>query len=129
MWLDLIEAGWKVSKNTVVHPDRLWCGDVTYLDTDKGYLYLATVLELYSQRLLGYAFSDAHDATVQMVVVTRTEEGRDSRGVMFHSDQGSEYITAIFDAACTRLGVVQSMGRVGFVLDNAAAKTVNSTKG
>jgi putative transposase len=171
VWLDLREAGWRVSVNTVAavmaehgwagrkpprrrsltrqgrrpaapdlvgrrfiaaRPDQLWCGDVTYVDTEEGWLYLATVLDLCSRRLLGYAMADTHDAALteaalRMAVVTRAGEGRTTRGVVFHSDRGGEYTAASFDTACTRLGVVQSMGRVGSALDNAAAEAVNST--
>jgi len=105
---------------------------VTYVDTEEGWLYLATVLDLCSRRLLGYAMADTHDAALteaalRMAVVTRAGEGRTTRGVVFHSDRGGEYTAASFDTACTRLGVVQSMGRVGSALDNAAAEAVNST--
>jgi putative transposase len=171
VWLDLVEAGWRVSVNTVAavmaehgwagrkpprrrsltrqgrrpaapdlvgrrfiaaKPDRLWCGDVTYVDTGEGWLYLATVLDLCSRRLLGYAMADAHDAALteaalRMAVTTRAGEGRTTRGVVFHSDRGSEYTAATYEVACARLGVVQSMGRVGSALDNAAAEAVNST--
>jgi putative transposase len=171
VWLDLIEAGWRVSVNTVAavmaehgwagrkaprrrsltrqgrrpaapdlvnrrfwanRPDQLWCGDVTYVETGQGWLYLATVLDLCSRRLLGYAMSDHHDAALTeaalaMAVTTRAGEGRTTRGVVFHTDRGSEYSAEIFGAACQRLGVVQSMGRVGSALDNAAAEAVNST--
>jgi putative transposase len=162
VWLDLFEAGWRVSVNTVAgimaehgwagrkpprrrsltrqgrrpvapdlvsrrfwaaRPDQLWCGDVTYL---------ATVLDLCSRRLLGYAMGAAHDAALteaalRMAVTTRAGEGRTTRGVIFHTDRGSEYTAATFDTACRRLAVVQSMGRVGSALDNAAAEAVNST--
>ena len=171
VWLDLREAGWRVSVNTVAavmadhgwagrrpprrrsltwqgrrpaaadlvgrrftaaRPDRLWCGDVTYIRTGEGWLYLATVLDLCSRRLLGYAMADAHDAglteaALRMAVATRAGDGRPTRGVVFHTDRGGEYTAETFDAACTRLGVVQSMGRVGCALDNAAAEAVNST--
>jgi putative transposase len=134
VWLDLVEAGWRVSVNTVAavmaehgwagrkqprrrsltrqgrrpaaadlvgrrfiasRPDELWCGDVTYVDTDEGWLYLASVLDLCSRRLLGYAMADAHDAglteaALRMAVTTRAGEGRPTRGVVFHSDRGSE---------------------------------------
>ena len=62
-----------------------------------------------------------------MAVTARAGEGRTTRGVVFHSDRGSEYTAATFDTACQRLGVIQSMGRVGSALDNAAAEAVNST--
>ncbi|TMR07820.1 DDE-type integrase/transposase/recombinase, partial [Nonomuraea zeae] len=72
--------------------DVLWCGDVTQIDTDEGKLYLATVEDLFSRRLLGYAMSEHHDAaltcaSLQMAVATR---GGDVDGVIFHSDRGSE---------------------------------------
>ncbi|WP_329089135.1 IS3 family transposase [Streptosporangium sp. NBC_01469] len=114
---------------TAVAPDVLWCGDVTEIVTDEGKLYLATVEDLFSRRLLGYAMSDHHDAaltvaSLQMAAVTR---GGDVDGVIFHSDRGSEYSAARFQVACRHWGVTQSMGRVGCALDNAAAESLNST--
>ncbi|WP_345580324.1 IS3 family transposase [Nonomuraea rosea] len=102
-------------KFTAVAPDVLWCGDVTQIDTDEGKLYLATVEDLFSRRLLGYAMSEHHDAaltcaSLQMAAATR---GGDVNGVIFHSDRGSEYTAARHQDLCRRLGVVQSMGRVG----------------
>ncbi|MCP2353693.1 transposase InsO family protein [Nonomuraea thailandensis] len=116
-------------KFTAVAADVLWCGDVTQIDTGEGKLYLATVEDLFSRRLLGYAMSGHHDAaltcaSLQMAVATR---GGDVNGVIFHSDRGSEYTAARYQELCRRLGVVQSMGRVGCALDNAAAEAFNST--
>lgn len=114
---------------TAVAPDVLWCGDVTQIDTDEGPLYLATTEDLFSRRLLGHAMSAHHDAalvvaSLQMAATTR---GGDVDGVIFHTDRGSEYTAARTAAACRALGVVQSMGRVGCALDNAAAEAFNST--
>ncbi|MGW4961480.1 IS3 family transposase [Nonomuraea sp. NPDC004186] len=116
-------------KFTAPAPDVLWCGDVTVIDTGEGKLYLATVEDLFSRWLLGYAMSEHHDAaltcaSLQMAVATR---GGDVDGVIFHSDRGSEYTAARYQDLCRRLGVVQSMGRVGCALDNAAAEALNST--
>jgi transposase InsO family protein len=77
---------------TAVAPDVLWCGDVTEIVTDEGKLYLATVEDLFSRRLLGYAMSEHHDAaltiaSLQMAAVTC---GGNVDGVIFHSDRGSE---------------------------------------
>lgn len=110
-------------------PDVLWCGDMTEVVTDQGKLYLATVIDLFSRRLLGYAMSAHHDAelveaSLNMAAATR---GGTVDGVIFHSDRGSEYTSEAFDKACRRLGVLQSMGRVGSALDNAAAEAFNST--
>jgi putative transposase len=114
---------------TAVAPNLLWCGDLTEVDTDEGKLYLATVLDLFSRRLLGYAMSEHHDAdlavaTLSMAAVNR---GGTIDGVIFHSDRGSEYTADAFKTACDKLGVLQSMGRVGSALDNAAAEAFNST--
>jgi putative transposase len=114
---------------TAVAPNLLWCGDLTEVDIDEGKLYLATVLDLFSRRLLGYAMSEHHDAdlavaSLRMAAATR---GGDVDGVIFHSDRGSEYTAEAYEAACRRLGVHQSMGRVGCALDNAAAEAFNST--
>lgn len=114
-------------KFTAVAPNVLWCGDLTEVDTDEGKLYLATVLDLYSRRLLGYAMSEHHDAalakaSLQMAVASRG----DVQTVIFHSDRGSEYTAEVYATACRKLGVIQSMGRVGSALDNAAAEAFNS---
>ena len=110
-------------------PDVLWCGDMTEIVTDQGKLYLATVIDLFSRRLLGYAMSAHHDAalviaSLNMAAATR---GGTVDGVIFHSDRGSEYTSEAYETACRKLGVLQSMGRVGSALDNAAAESFNST--
>ncbi len=110
-------------------PDVLWCGDMTEIITDQGKLYLATVIDLFSRRLLGYAMSEHHDADliVASLHMAATTRGGAVDGVIFHSDRGSEYTSETYEKACGRLGVLQSMGRVGSALDNAAAESFNST--
>ena len=109
-------------------PDRVdvaWCGDVTYVPTDQGWLYLASVLDLGSRRLLGYAMGDHHDAALvctalEMAVATRGRPQLD--GTIFHADRGGEYTAAATVAACERLGLTRSMSHTGSCLDNAAAE-------
>jgi transposase InsO family protein len=112
-----------------VAPDVLWCGDVTQIDTDQGPLYLATTEDLFSRRMLGHAMSAHHDAAlvVASLQMAATVRGGDVDGVIFHTDRGSEYTAAKTAVACRALSVVQSMGRVGCALDNAAAEAFNST--
>ncbi|MCX5097312.1 IS3 family transposase [Streptomyces sp. NBC_00365] len=91
-------------------PDQVWCGDMTEIATGEGKLYLATVIDLFSRRLLGYAMGARHDAelvvaSLNMAAATR---GGDVKGVIFHSDRGSEYVSRRFRWACRRLGVTQS---------------------
>lgn len=109
--------------------DQKWCGDLTEIPTDEGKLYLATVEDLASRRLPGFALGEHHDAALAraalcMAAATR---GGTITGVIFHTDKGSEYTADLFDRTCRTLGVVQSMGRVGSALDNAAAESFNST--
>jgi putative transposase len=77
---------------TAVAPNLLWCGDLTEVDTDEGKLYLATVLDLFSRRLLGYATSEHHDADLAVATLSMAAANRsgDIDGVIFHSDRGSE---------------------------------------
>jgi transposase InsO family protein len=167
---DLLEAGWKVSVNTVAASmarqglvgrspkrkrrcltrpdkaadpipdlvgrdfstgpvDRRWCGDLTEIPTDEGKLYLATVLDLGSRRLPGFALGEHHDSTLAKAALCMAAavRGGDVTGVIFHTDKGGEYVGDLFARACAALGVTQSMGRVGSALDNAAAESFNST--
>ena len=106
-----------------------WCGDLTEVPTDEGKLYLAHVEDLASRRIPGFALSEHHDAplavaALQMAAAVR---GGDVEGVIFHSDHGSEYSAELFETACRRLGVRQSMGRVGSCFDNAASESFHST--
>ena len=114
-------------------PDRLevaWCGDVTYIPTDEGWLYLASVLDLASRHLLGWSMGERHDAglvsdALQAAVATRGRSRMDS--TIFHTDRGSEYTSAACIDACQRLGLRRSMGRTGSCLDNAVAESFFAT--
>ncbi|MCZ4507444.1 IS3 family transposase [Streptomyces sp. ActVer] len=113
---------------TAEEPDLVWAGDMTEIDTGGGKLYLATVIDLFSRRLLGYAMGVRHDAelvvaSLNMAAATR---GGNVRGVIMHTDRGSEYCSRRFRRACRRLGVTQSMGRVGSCFDNAVSEAFNS---
>jgi len=109
--------------------NETWCGDLTEIPTDEGKLFLATVEDLASRRLPGFAIGEHHDAELATgALKTATAiRGGNVRGVVFHSDKGGEYTGDMFTEACTKLGVTQSMGRVGSALDNAAAESFNST--
>jgi putative transposase len=109
--------------------NQKWCGDLTEVPTDEGKLYLATVEDLASRRLAGFAMGEHHDAPLAraalcMAVAVR---GGQVAGVIFHSDKGGEYTGDVFAEACAALKITQSMGRVGSALDNAAAESFNST--
>ncbi len=106
-----------------------WCGDLTEIPTDEGKLYLAHVADLASRRICGFALSEHHDAplAVAALQMAGAVRGGHVAGVIFHSDHGGEYTGDLFATACRRLGVIQSMGRVGSCFDNAASESFNST--
>jgi len=110
-------------------PNKTWCGDITYLRTREGWLFLATVIDLFSRRVIGWSVA-AHMRTelvadaLKMAAATR---GGHVEGVIFHSDRGSQYTSAEFAELCGDLGVVQSMGATGVCWDNAAAESFFGT--
>ncbi|MCY0963479.1 IS3 family transposase [Streptomyces sp. H27-H5] len=77
---------------TAEEPDLVWVGDMTEIVTSEGKIYLATVIDLFSRRLLGYAMGAHHDADLVVAALNMagTTRGGDVRGVIFHSDRGSE---------------------------------------
>jgi putative transposase len=106
---------------TASTPNSRWVGDMTEIPTAAGKLYLATVIDLYSRRLLGAATGLHPDAelagsAITMAVATRGGGGQ-IRGVVFHTDRGSTYTANDFTKLCRRLGIRQSMGRVGSCFD------------
>ena len=102
-----------------------WVGDITEIATWEGKLYLATVIDLYSRRLLGYAIEEHCKATLvrDALCMAAVVRGGDIAGVKFHSDRGSQYTAKIFTGCCRRLGVIQSMSRSGSCLDNTVAES------
>ena len=109
--------------------NQKWYGDGTGIPTGQGKLHLASVLDMASRRVLGFALSEHHDAqlacgALMMAVAVR---GGQVPSVIFHTDQGSEYTAGAFRAACQRLGISQSMGRPGSALDNAVIESWHST--
>jgi putative transposase len=106
-----------------------WYGDGTEIPTGEGKLYLASVLDMASRRILGFALGEHHDAqlaygALAMAVAVR---GGQAPGVVFHTGQGSEYTAGMVRSACARLGICQSMGRPGSALGNAVIESWHST--
>jgi putative transposase len=116
---------------TASAPNSRWVGDMTEIPTAAGKLYLATVIDLYSRRLLGAATGLHPDAELACSAITMAVAARGGAehigGVIFHTDRGSTYTAERFTVLCRRLEIRQSMGRVGSCLDNAAAEAFFSS--
>jgi putative transposase len=109
-------------------PNRVWVADITYIPTWAGFGYLATVLDVYSRRIVGWAFanhmrSDLVVDAVDMAIQTR----RPLPGAIHHSDQGGQYVSRDFVRRCRRAGITISMGSVGDCFDNSMAESFFAT--
>ena len=104
----------------VGEPNRVWCGDITYIWAGNRWCYLAAVIDLYSRRLVGWAMSQTADAELVTKALDMAWEQRGRpTGVLFHSDQGCQYGSRKFRQRLWRYRIKQSMSRRGNCWDNA----------
>ena len=109
-------------------PNMKWVGDITYIDTCEGWLYLASVLDLFSRRVVGWAFGTAIDAGLVCRAFTMATQQRQPKGAngmqpIFHSDRGSQYASGDFRSLLKASGFQQSMSAKGDCYDNAVAES------
>lgn len=121
----------RFSPRQVGDVNRLWCGDITYLPTQEGWLYLATVKDLFSRRIVGWAVDDSVDAGL---VARAWRRALCARGFssqqgpeLYHSDRGSQYCSTLFQSLLSSSGTQPSMSRKGECLDNAVAESFFGT--
>ena len=104
-------------------PNQVWAGDITYIPTRQGWLYLAIVVDLFSRRVIGWATSRTADthlalAASELAFASR----RPGAGLIVHTDQGCQYTSDLYVAHMQRHGAVQSMSRKGNCWDNAVVE-------
>ena len=102
-----------------------WVGDITYIPTGQGWLYVASVLDLGSRRLLGYSMAEhmRTELVTDALAMAAATRGGQVRGVIFHGDRGSQYLSGDHRQALEALGMVQSVGRTGVCWDNSVAES------
>jgi putative transposase len=108
--------------------NRLWCADITYIRTWEGWLYLASVMDCFSRRIVGWAIADHLRAelvvdALEMAVARR----RPDPGLIHHTDQGSQYTSLVFTRRCRAAGIQVSMGSRGDCFDNAVLESFHAT--
>ncbi|HBO5408302.1 IS3 family transposase [Pseudomonas aeruginosa] len=102
------------------HPNQVWCGDITYVWAQGRWHYLAAVLDLHTRRVIGWAFSAKPDAELVIKALDMAYEQRGKpQQVLFHSDQGSQYVSRLFRQRLWRYRMQQSMSRRGNCWDNS----------
>ena len=103
--------------------NQLWVADMTYIPTWAGFVYLAVVLDVYSRKVVGWAFGQQQTAELVIAALNMALITRKPQGVIHHSDQGSQYTSVDFGKRCKEMGVRPSMGSVGDAYDNAMAES------
>jgi putative transposase len=104
-------------------PNRLWVSDITFVPTKTGFLYLAIVLDAWSRKIVGWAMANHLRAELVLDGLEMAIGQRRPKGVVLHSDQGSQYTSLAFGMRCKEAGVRPSMGSVGDAYDNAMAES------
>jgi putative transposase len=113
---------------TTSAPNQLWVADMTYVATGEGWLYLATVLDAWSRRIVGWAMGDTLRTDLVVDALTMAVwNRRPAVGVVHHSDRGAQYTSLAFSQRCRDAGVAPSMGSVGDAYDNALAEAFFAT--
>lgn len=103
--------------------NQLWVADMTYVPTWEGFLYLAVVTDVYSRKVVGWAFGVQMTAELVIMALNMALHTRKPGSVIHHSDQGSQYTSVAFGNRCREMGVRPSMGTVGDAYDNAMAES------
>ena len=107
--------------------NQLWVADMTYVPTWAGFLYLAVVVDVYSRKVVGWAFGERMTSDLVIAALNMALHTRRPESVIHHSDQGSQYTSIAFGKRCEEMGVKPSMGTVGDAYDNAMAESFFAT--
>ena len=122
-----ISPNWLNREFAVAEPDKVWVGDITYIATDEGWLFLAVVIDLFSRQVVGWSLRE--DMTSNLVIDAlrmawfKRHPGKHA-GVLFHSDQGSQYARGAFRDVLKEYNITSSMSRRGNCWDNACSETL-----
>jgi transposase InsO family protein len=113
---------------TADQPDTVWLTDITYIDTDEGYLYVAGVMDLYSRQIVGLAMADhmrtaLTETALDMALIQRQPTG----ALLHHSDRGSQYTSTAYQHKLADWSIISSMSRTGNCWDNAPMESFWAT--
>jgi transposase InsO family protein len=112
----------------VTRPNQVWAGDITYLRTEEGWVYVAAFIDLFSRRIVGWACSHCLDATLCLEALQRALRERNApEGLVLHTDRGVQYASLEYRHALDQLGFLRSMSRKANCYDNAFIESFWST--
>ena len=114
--------------DTASRCDEVWLTDITYIDTEEGYLYLAGVMDLFSRQIVGLAMADhLRTELVETALDMALHLRQPDEDLLHHSDRGSQYTSTAYQDALTNAGITVSMSRTGSCLDNAPMESFWAT--
>ena len=123
-----IAANRLAARAAVAAPDQVWVTDLTYIATQEGWLYLSVLLDLYSRRVVGWAFAEHLESSLPLAALGMAlAHRRPGRGLLHHSDRGCQYASAEYRAVLSAHGLEASMSAAGHCYDNAAMESFWST--
>lgn len=109
---------------TATRPNQLWVGDITFIPTVEGWLFLAVLVDVYSRKVVGWATATDLDADIAVRALRQAIDGRrPPRGLVHHTDRGAQYTDGEYRNLLQRAGMIQSMSNPGNCLDNAMAES------
>lgn len=109
-------------------PNQAWVGDITYIPTAEGWLYLATIIDVFSRRVIGYKMSNRMTRDLVISALLMALRARNyPKGVIVHSDRGSQYSSKDYKAILAKYNLLGSMSRKGDCCDNAVAESFFAT--
>ncbi len=110
------------------NPDEKYVGDITYISTGEGWLYLATVIDLYSRKVVGWSMADNMKVSLVNDALSMAINHRNPpKGLLWHTDRGSQYASYSHKDLLNKHGIIQSMSRKGNCWDNAVAESFFKT--
>ena len=113
---------------TASAPNQIWVSDITYIPTDEGWLYLASTMDLFSRKVVGWSMASTLHATIVIdALVMAIDQRKPAPGLIHHSDRGVQYAAGEFRAVVAAHGFVASMSRKGNCYDNAAKESFYHT--
>ena len=120
---DLVNRNFSAEK-----PGEKMVGDITYIDTWEGWVFLATVIDCATRKIVGWAMDDNYKTPLISRAIQMAARNLDlPEGAIFHSDRGSNYTSTEFGKTLQELGITRSVGRTGICYDNALSESVNGT--
>lgn len=109
-----------------IRPNQLWVADITYVTTWDGFVYVAFVVDVFSRRIVGWRVSKSLHSELALDALEQALHARpDARGVIHHSDRGTQYTSIRYTQRLAEAGIERSVGSVGDSYDNALAETIN----